>query len=494
MRVTLVALFALGWCNVAQGLRGKTSCPFGSPGCNVCAPRIEFQFGDLKHHGEVLGFHLNGFPDDIAHGLGESHWQGIARLSTGTGQYLGLTTGPDDNGGKVRFVEMGSRNTQGKRFRSNRLQKDKDTEDTVPPTSDKIISDDTPNANMKHGGGAQGVGKYFAAAFDQPKTGDGSEIVFYDMSNPKSPRISRKIIRGCKAAGGVAVTQLDSGKYLVAVTGFDKSTKLDLYYLDSLDGDDYSSLPDQTLHLKDGDLIGSDGCWPTDQLTQTCGWSFQGISLVNQCDGKIFLIGMQNWHQAGDGKDVARLYELVEQSDGKIKLDHKKEKHFYCNWDKAGHPCNFAASGTAFVDAGGNLILYSSEHANDGPSNTVKMVEFKSRHGNKDWTCSETGSSWIELYDDDTFQDRSVVLDFLDQDKDNFDDLKKLDGFGDKTSSMFWCLRAGCTGTIYWDHGFGGHSITLHNGGGQRHDMPWVNWHGRNWNDKISSVRMQGSC
>ena len=88
---------------------------------------------------------------------------------------------------------------------------------------------------------------------------------------------------------------------------------------------------------------------------------------------------MQNWHQAGDGKDVARLYELVEQSDGKIKLDHKKEKHFYCNWDKAGHPCNFAASGTAFVDAGGNLILYSSEHANDGPSNTVKMVEFKSR-------------------------------------------------------------------------------------------------------------------
>ena len=116
------------------------------------------------------------------------------------------------------------------------------------------------------------------------------------------------------------------------------------------------------------------------------------------------------------------------------------------------------------------------------------------RHGNKDWKCSETGSSWIELYDDDTFQDRSVVLDFLDQDKDNFEDLKKLDGFGDKTSSMFWCLRAGCTGTIHWDHGFGGHSITLRNGGGQRHDMPLVNWHGRNWNDKISSVRMQGTC
>merc|ERR1719295_1020844 len=101
------------------------------------------------------------------------------------------------------------------------------------------------------------------------------------------------------------------------------------------------------------------------------------------------------------------------------------------------------------------------------------------------------------VYDDEEFQDRSVVLDFKDQDKDNFEKLGSLDDFNDKTSSMLWCLREGCTGTIYEHSNFGGSSITLPRGnggngeGGQRHDMATVKWNGKDWNDGISSVKLE---
>jgi hypothetical protein len=70
--------------------------------------------------------------------------------------------------------------------------------------------------------------------------------------------------------------------------------------------------------------------------------------------------------------------------------------------------------------------------------------------------------AWLQLYSDDTFSGRYVVIDFPDWGKDNFDNFKDLDGsvldlhfgFSDEASSARWFAPYG-TSVRANDHDFG---------------------------------------
>ena len=63
--------------------------------------------------------------------------------------------------------------------------------------------------------------------------------------------------------------------------------------------------------------------WRSIHCTQSCGDAYQGLSLINQCDGKLFMIGTHNGNSWGWGGDGADLYSLELDNDSiKVQFTH----------------------------------------------------------------------------------------------------------------------------------------------------------------------------
>jgi hypothetical protein len=122
----------------APPLAAWETCDWGSDDCNVCVPDAVDGIRRLRDHGDILGFHMNGSPDvDLSH-----HWQGVQRLMSGSGRYLAVSRSLPGESTDVSFVivEMASRNGEGVRWRSNRLNPDWFVQFTAPPAQDRIAA------------------------------------------------------------------------------------------------------------------------------------------------------------------------------------------------------------------------------------------------------------------------------------------------------------------------------------------------------------------
>ncbi|MBL9127488.1 MAG: hypothetical protein JNL97_07575, partial [Verrucomicrobiales bacterium] len=127
------------------------------------------------------------------------------------------------------------------------------------------------------------------------------------------------------------------------------------------------------------------------------------------------------------------------------------------------------------------LLVYAVEHFNWGPRGSVRFVEFRHeqvyREGNpiygiqpalvapelvfEDSSATlDAGASkrigsvrpWVEIFEDANYNGRSVIMDWLDRDKEDFKDLRKLswpDGFNDKASSVRWFAPLGWKIRLY---------------------------------------------
>jgi HYR domain-containing protein len=120
--------------------------------------------------------------------------------------------------------------------------------------------------------------------------------------------------------------------------------------------------------------------------------------------------------------------------------------------------CNLDAAGGVYVDPGGELYLYGTEHDNDGPlpglfpctgaACSVKFEEFRPvPHA----TCSTVSDAWVEIYDDNTFGDRSLMIDYPDRFLEDYRNYDRAEGFEDKGSSVRWCLPPGVTYRLWED-------------------------------------------
>lgn len=520
--VLLAVVLLAGWTSL-QPTRASGGPSVASPS-TPCAPEVERQFRSLKHHGEALGFHLGAATPDPTF---EKHYQGIQRLpGPGTPYFFvsknGNPTNPvgTEEEGHLLVVQFGSRDEDGERLRSNRLRRGAETEETPPPSQDEVIWDisfDEPGWAYGHVGGMQTYGDVLAVPLEKPMhdslpTG---KVVFFDVSDPTFP-VSLFEVPVNHNAGTAALTRLPDGRFLLAVGGAADNIELRTYISSSRDLRD-PAMTFSPFYVWYKEQLPS-GEWPTG------GEGHQTLNFINDCDGTLYLVGTNSDAVPGTGSDdYVHLYRvelnapdpISDPTQNRFELHYLRKQHIYCE-SAGGTLCSLRAAGGAYVSPGGELILYATEHDNDGPGGTVRMGEFRHlemfHFSSPAWapsadaggpysvpegasvlldgtqTRSPFAQAWAELYDDDTWNDRSVVLDYADRALENWEEFDRLDDFTDRASSARWAAPVGCDIVLYEHDGYTGDSYTLRGDGTVRsiHDLG-------SFGDDASSARFEGS-
>ncbi len=222
--------------------------------------------------------------------------------------------------------------------------------------------------------------------------------------------------------------------------------------------------------------------WPVSK-----GREHQMFNFIRQgdLDGTLYLAGARGGIDlvAGlrIGDDILDLYRVDFVGDEiKLKLVSSKTKDSHPSLQStlltAGES-NFAAASGFHISPTGEIIFYATAHENGGPSAIATVGEW--RHHNMvrpgsptylpgvkvfpppggEFTVQEGDSTtlaglgqqpatkaWIQLYSDDDYSGRYLVVDFLDWPKDDYDDFGDLEGsyldahfgFNNEASSARW--------------------------------------------------------
>jgi len=477
-------------------------------------PEVEAQFNALARRPDAMGFELNG-PDPSQC----RHMQGIVRIDGPDGTpYLLVSRSGKDTGfaclpgvgssrANVYIVRMGSRDTHGERMRSNRLRRNAETTDTPPDSRDKVVATllfdgSSTWPHYSHPGGMQQVGDVVALALEDGQDGQpATKILFIDVSDPESPTMLDNSFSpaGLTQAGVVGITPCGTnregltcatGHYLMLVTGGDND---ELRFYESSGNDLKSSTLtwNRIYTWKKDELVG--GEWP--EKHQTLHFIREGT-----LGGKLFLAGARPAGFTAEGffaDDFIDLFE-VDFVGSRVQLTHRSTRHMVSHptgeglrasdgdvmW--GGRLASFAAASGFHVTPSGELLLYATEHDNDGPegSNGRGSVKFGEwRHIDMfradsparrpslvtvESVTLDEGSAvpltatagapvarpWIEFFEKASTPsaDRFVAVEQPDVDKDNFDDFAKLDRgflldpirFNDLAASWRWFAPAGC--------------------------------------------------
>jgi hypothetical protein len=514
---------------------------------------VKAQFNALSERADALGFGIGSSADPSAC----KHYQGVAR-STGSGRpflfvthsrnHTPLGCGLDnDYPGELLVVDMASRADSGERLRSNRLVKGEQTDDSAPPPSDtttKVITFDGTKVDegsadndcnpadgleswpaYHHPGGVQLVGDVLAVPLEAPINDDcpDSLIVFIDVSDPTNPKLLSGFDPGTAdgfgSAGLVAVTELDDHRFLLMAAGGSNST-LRFFRSSGTDLGD-SNLTwehdfDYTEDDIEDDIAPAD--WPGDLPTDG---AYQMMNFVREAGtGQLYLFAAFNSRKDNDGADLLDLYQV---NDIDLAFTFVGRRHLVAEpTTGSDNLANFNAAISTYVSPSGNLLLYATEHDNDGPNDTVKAGEW--RHHNivrqlsptlyptvdagGPYTVGEGGSTvldgtaappltraWVELYAGSNFDGESVIIDHADRNLDDFNDFTKLDGggFNDVASTMRFFAPLGCTFQLndlpVGADGFPGAFSHTFTGDGAVHSVVFVG------NDNaISSITWSPNC
>ena len=431
---------------------------------NPCIPDVEAQFRALKPHADTSGFYAGRFSGDtkcIDDCDCTSHYQGIVRGPGPGVPYLYISKNCDP---EVLVVQMGSRDTDGERLRSNRLAPNATTEFTLPPPNDAEITtvkfDDLNGIGLNHAGGMQAIGDTLAVPVDcNNKFNCGCDeslpiqgvLVLLDISNPARPTGFYRQ-RFPYALGGVAIAKLpDDGRYLLVVGG-GPGVSLTAFVSNSKD-------------LHNPGLFEFVDQWSSPQFGKYEG----NFSIVKQCDGQLYLIGTFNPNDCGNPVNGADLWKLninlATGGIGSFGLEFVKSINLICTHIGAGVACDFQAAGGTYVSPSGELIIYGTVHQRGDPF--TAFAEFRNRD-----VVHPTAQPWAELYSETSGWNKAfgqtVIFDYEDRYKDDFLNFTLLDFFDNTASSVRWwapvgdCIElitntcdAGRTGTVLTLEGSG---------------------------------------
>lgn len=439
---------------------------------NPCIRDVREEFLKVRTHGDKLGFHHTQTPGAYSQ-PGHSHYQGIQRF----GKYLAVS-GSASQAGEILIIEMASRPVTG-RFRSNRLSSN------TPPAQDRVVKVLEVSRTLTHAGGFQVVGDVLVVGMEG---GNVSEVVFYNIHDPKNPqelyRISRSgTIGGFSekpSAGATALVKRPDGKFLLIV-GRSDSNVLDIYL-----SQDTNLLSNTFQHVDswhERELQGMDREFG----------NYQNINLIRQCDGQLFFVGLHKNVKLGGvirgGEDWADLFTLeirqLGQTGNSGLVGHHTvitkvaNRHLYCQ-----DICDFDAGAGIYVDTNGELFIYGVEHWRH--SGVVRLNEFRPVPSSISPSLTNANQAWVELYDDHSFGDRSIMIDFVDQNVRNYSDYDRVEGFEDKTSSIKWAIPSSWQYLLFEDKNFKGRLLKLHGTG----NLGVIsNLGSSGWNDKVSSSR-----
>jgi hypothetical protein len=467
-------------------------------------PDVIGQFNALTQRADPIGFHIGESPDPSTC----KHYQGLTRIEGPDGTpYLIVTRsgntpslpGPDPlpcddspgetGDGSFLVVRMGSRDMEGERFRSNRQTKGYSFDVTPPDPRDRVATwfrfqGGLGFPHYGHPGGMQAVGHMLALAVEHPNAAGLPEtvVLFINMRDPINPEIRSSFPVAAQVgekAGLVALTQLADNHYLMMVTGgsnaflqFYRSNGTDLMSdtltwtpLDSWLADSWSrGLADENYPCLDGSVRRHNVCYSPDEVYMGVNWPTTGsgngnphqtIQFIRQADinGTLFLAGTRG---SILGDDYMDLYEVecdtaLCLAGEEVRLVHKSTRHMISNPNAGGDRlANFAAASTFYVSPSGELLLYATEHDNDGPNGTVKAGEWRHRDMvrsdsptlkssltvNSPFTIDEgsvgtvtanaklpTTRAWMQLFTGQQYDGLSVVVDYDDYVLDDYNNL-----------------------------------------------------------------------
>ncbi len=437
----------------APPLSAFAPCAWGSDDCNVCVADPVAAIQSLRDHGDILGFHMNSAPDVTA----SKHWQGVQRLMGGGGRYLAVSRSLPSESTDVSFVvvEMASRDATGLRFRSNRLAPGRSFVVTPPPLADGIIAVVPHEPGFTHAGGMQALGNLLAVPFEDGGT---SKVVFWDVANPPNPvRLSNEVPHAVAGgisseAGTATFAKLGDGRFLLVI-GRASANTLDFYVSATQDPrtTTYERFDTWNESELESEICGAFGCTCGAPGTDCDFGGYQNVNAVNGCDGTLYLVGTHADLGGGLGADFADLYRVENGAGNDVRITKVAKRHLFCSY-RGDTFCEGDAAGGVYVDPNGRLLTYLTEHDNDGPLDavpacsgpacSVKLEEFRPiPHG----TCTRIQDAWVELFDNENFGDRGLMIDFVDRALEDYTNYDRVDGFEDKTTSVVWCLPPGAT-------------------------------------------------
>lgn len=389
-------------------------------------PNVQSQFHDLTERADALGLHITTSPDPSTC----RHYQGMVRAEGADGTPFFLVTrsgntpsnagdticddspGETKNGHLVVF-RLDSRDKDGERLRSNRLQKGLHVISTPPVTLDRATiyftfiggihkdpdpakrpglvlrdgANNLPPRVYQHPGGGQLIGNIMAVPLEARREGEGYEsapeptaVQFYDVSDPEAPVFKSQFIpknsigQTISVAGTLGITPLPNGRYLMVLTG--GSSNASWFFFRSK-GTDLSSedLDWEQVHTPAGP--------GTQDAHQTLNFLREG-----NINGDLYIAGARGRLVAD--RDKIDLYRIVCKNAAEEKSPNCEPGDVVdivpVNVNKPIKPnpsvggdelLSLAAASTFYVSPTGELIFYATEHDNDGPDETVKVGEWR---------------------------------------------------------------------------------------------------------------------
>ena len=158
------------------------------------------------------------------------------------------------------------------------------------------------------------------------------------------------------------------------------------------------------------------------------------------------------------GEDKVDLFRLTIVPGGVISVAKVASHTFSCSTPQSGSGlhCNLDAAVAIYIDQNHSLVIYATEHGNNGESSSTRMKEFRTLPRTNFVCCERETNAWIEFYEHANYEGRSVLINF---DRRNSNCLKQfslMDDFNDKVSSLRWCLPKGHGFMVFEDKDFGG--------------------------------------
>ncbi len=522
---------------------------------NVAVANAVSQFTNIKNDGEWIGaFKHPNIPD--TNQSSKDHYQGIYRAPFHAGAnnnilYVSKSGPASENKNYIGTVQITSAASEsnvrmGERMGSNLLIKNLKPGDSLPfhnntvALNDKVINAQV-SQHWKHPGGMQMVGDIMAVPLEQPlitqqyQRSDGvfvssaSRIAFYNCSNPASPRQMNYILDMAEAeasvsalrlaaiqdatgkdrieAGVASITKLPNGKFMLMVT-----YALDAVVVVFVSNEESFFKRDNSGKVVENDKFKfefydvwfaneqyqkSSGKWPWEKSTFTNDKaisSFQQLSLINQKDGKLFVIGSVNTSKLApviNGKDMVRLFEVKgfpgdpTDPSGNIKFNYIAEKHLKMESGDGENFSNGNAGISAYVSPTRELLLYGIFH-NESSKDLLKISEY--RHNSMAFADNRVGSkfrpnhlgepitiglgenikldassryisSWVDFYEDSNYNStngsrRVITMEQVDQHKDDYNNFGTLDNYHDKMTSFRMGLEGQHALAMYQDDSF----------------------------------------
>lgn len=360
---------------LCKPIAGDVDCAWGSPDCNSCVDNVVNAFNNIAGYGQHMGFHMgDGHPDVESGGLFGTnyHWQGIQRLQGANNNFLVLTSNQDGEAwGAV--VEIASIPSSGYAFGTNK----QNNENIAPPETDRIVKAFLVSTSSDHPGGISTLGNLVFVPLSRE-----NRVRVFDLSTPTTPLMTEAIPTVPEGYHFVGVTRLNSGHSLMVLgqcsggSGCDDQGGLELRYLVSDEvgtwfgdannrGRTHVYTPDNIGHKN-----GTSGGWH----------EIQNLNVINECGtGKIFLLATTEDEDPHESwaylfETIISYYSLNQVRN--VDLDMVGKRRLYCTGDGNGFGCNLHAAGGAYIDPNRRLLIYGSEHYNDGPADTVRMKEF----------------------------------------------------------------------------------------------------------------------